>query len=118
MARHIRALEEFRNRLQELNLQLLEGGRFHSIQGQYDKATAMHWLMQQDTHQHKLVVALGDSPNDEAMLNAATIAVVVKSAKSDRLQLDRPAHVIRTSSPGPLGWQSAMKKVLEILDSN
>lgn len=111
------ALQQFRVALERLDLQILEGGRFLSIQGHYDKATAMNWLQQQDENRGKVIVALGDSPNDEAMLNAANIAVVVKSAKSDRLQLDQPEHIIHTSNPGPAGWQAAMEEVLRMLEA-
>lgn len=114
------ALKKFRAAVASLDLQILEGGRFLSIQGKYDKSTAMHWLHQQEDNKDKTLVALGDSPNDEAMLNAAHIAVIVKSAKSQHIHLDNPTHVIRTELPGPAGWRAAMIEVLEILgvDSN
>ena len=114
------ALESFRSAIASLDLQILEGGRFLSIQCKYDKSTAIHWLHQQEGNGTKTLVALGDSPNDEAMLNAAHIAVIVKSAKSQHIHLDSPAHIIRTDLPGPAGWRAAMIEVLEMLgaDSN
>lgn len=111
------ALTEFRQTLKQLNLQLLEGGRFFSIQGHYDKSTAMTWLKQREPNRGKTVIAFGDSPNDTAMLDAADIAVIVKSAKSDRITLNNPAHIIRTSAPGPEGWQAAMTEIIELLES-
>ncbi len=109
----------FETRLADMDLKLLEGGRFHSIQGQHDKSNAMRWLAaQQETDQPVITVALGDSPNDSAMLDAANIAVVIKSGKSSRIELQHAQHVIHTSRPGPAGWQDAMSQILAQLDSN
>ncbi len=109
-------LQLFRERLAELQLRLLEGGRFLSIQGQHDKSLAMRWLVRQQADRKVVTVALGDSPNDAAMLEAANIAVVIKSAKSDCLQLQLPDRVIHTRLPGPSGWQEAMQQILSWLD--
>lgn len=109
--------------LQEMGLQLLEGGRFLSIQGSHSKADAMRWLQQrlrssdQEPEGSVISVALGDSPNDVAMLNAADVAVVIKSGKSDRIAPDGPARVIHTKRPGPAGWHDAMCEILELLDT-
>lgn len=111
------ALSLFGQALSDLDLQLVEGGRFFSIQGNYDKSTPMRWLMGRGVNHGKPVIALGDSPNDTAMLDAADIAVIVKSAKSDRVELNNPARTIRTSAPGPEGWQAAMTEIIELLES-
>ena len=111
------ALIRFKACLQALGLQLMEGGRFISIQGQHDKATAMIWLRQQYGDADTLVVALGDSPNDCTMLEAADIAVIVQSAKSDRMQLTSPGLVIHSRQPGPAGWQDAINDILAMLDA-
>ncbi len=112
------ALNQFREELDNLGLQLIEGGRFFSIQGNYDKSTAMQWLAQRNANPEKLIVALGDSPNDIAMLEAADIAVIVKSAKSNLITLNKPSTVIHTTEPGPEGWQAAMHEVIDMLDSD
>jgi len=39
------ALQNFQSDLQELDLRLLQGGRFQSIQGLYDKSDAMRSMM-------------------------------------------------------------------------
>lgn len=107
---------QFSEYLHELGLSLLEGGRFLSIQGQHDKSLAMDWLVRQQD-QKTITVALGDSPNDSAMLEAADIAVIIKSAKSDRITLQKPHKIIRSKRPGPAGWQDAMTEILSWLDS-
>lgn len=110
-----KAFSQFNASLAEIDLQLIEGGRFFSIQGKHDKATPMQWLKSAATTPGATTVALGDSPNDSAMLEAADIAVIIKSAKSVQIQLQKPGHIIRTNRPGPAGWQDA---ILEILDSH
>ena len=115
------ARAKFERRIAQLGLRLLEGGRFLSIQSHFDKSNAMNWMIQQQPAPPKsqplITVALGDSPNDEAMLNSADIAVVIKSAKSDRIRLNGPNKVIRTKHPGPVGWQDAMIEILKLYDS-
>lgn len=110
--------QQFEQQLADLDLCLLEGGRFLSIQGQHDKSDAMARLRaQQDESADVVTVALGDSPNDAAMLEAADVAVIIKSAKSDRITLQQHTHVIHTSRPGPAGWKDAMLEILHLLDS-
>ncbi len=111
------ALNQFESALGELDLQLMEGGRFISIQGNYDKRTAMDWL-RESSDEELITVALGDSPNDSSMLEAADIAVVIKSGKSEQIELQNPKHIIRTHRPGPAGWQDAIMEILEMLDSD
>ena len=108
----------FIEELEKLGLGLLEGGRFLSIQGEHDKSIAMHWLARQQQDEKTITVGLGDSPNDTAMLEAANIAVIIKSAKSDRIQLANPDKIIHTSRPGPAGWQDAITEILIWLDSD
>lgn len=98
--------------LEQHELQLQEGGRFFSVQGHFTKQTAMGWLQQRDRNSC-ITVALGDSPNDQAMLEAATVAVIIRSAKSSRMDISGPRTVIRTSRPGPTGWSEAMNQILD-----
>jgi mannosyl-3-phosphoglycerate phosphatase len=104
-------------RLNEHGLRAIQGGRFISVMGEFDKASAMQWLIkryqQQNPLQNWTTVALGDSPNDEAMLQAASIAVVIQSARSHELNINKPKRVIRTLLPGPAGWQTAMADILQ-----
>jgi mannosyl-3-phosphoglycerate phosphatase len=62
--------------------------------------------------QRMIVVALGDSPNDADMLDAADVAVVIRTAKSDQVRPTRPRRVLRTSESGPCGWREAMDALL------
>lgn len=110
-------LKNFIAQLAEYNLRATQGGRFLSIMGQFDKCTAMRWLRERytqvDQSQPLVSVALGDSYNDEAMLQEADIAVVIKSSHSDQLVINKPQWIIRTNNPGPVGWQEAMATILQ-----
>ena len=107
-------LHRFLQQLRERGLQGIQGGRFLSIMGEFSKASAMKWLMQHyQSHAPTLTVALGDSPNDEAMLQTADIAVVIQSDRSAQLEVNQPKWVIRTTQPGPAGWQDAMERILK-----
>lgn len=106
-------LQTFLAQLHERNLQGVQGGRFLSIMGQFNKASSMQWLLAQyESQTPNSIVALGDSPNDEAMLQAADIAVVIQSDRSAQLRIDKPKHIIRTTQAGPAGWQEAMDRIL------
>ena len=67
------------------------GGRFISIQSQFDKGEAMKWWQARQNPPLPLLIALGDSPNDLSLLAAADVAVVIKSGKSDQLDPQGPA---------------------------
>ena len=104
--------------LSRLDLKMLEGGRFLSIQSDYDKSSAMDWLQHDRSQASPIItVALGDSPNDLAMLERADIAVVVRSDKSDQLNLANPQRIIYTDQRGPQGWNTAVMTILDKLDN-
>lgn len=119
-------LLQFRQQLQTKGLVAVLGGRFWCVTGAGagDKGAAMRWWCQRmadEANGHPgrewrpvVSIALGDSPNDHPMLNAADIAVVIRSERSHLIKLDRPKHVIRTQLPGPAGWQAAMEEILPI----
>ena len=115
------ALQNFLHELREMDLRLLQGGRFQSIQGSYDKSDAMHSMvvskLEENQQRPLITVALGDSPNDAAMLNAADIAVIIKSAKSSLIHCPAPQRVIHTKIPGPAGWNEAILEILALHDS-
>ena len=112
-----RDMEPFLAALAEHGLTAAQGGRFLTVTGPCDKAQSMDWMTRAlfpDTRPR--VIALGDSPNDAEMLNAADVAVVVLSDRSESLQISGPATTIRTQKRGPGGWADALLPILADLD--
>jgi len=109
------SLHWFQQRIEEAGFRLVRGGRFLHLMGRFDKSEAMAWLRRRYAPAdgvNPTVLALGDSPNDADMLDAADIAAVIRSAKSDQVCPTRPRRVLRTKSRGPEGWQEAMDALL------
>ena len=104
----------FESQLIDKGLRVLQGGRFRTVMGHYDKSIALKWLTDNYRKQNPCTtVALGDSINDEAMLNNADIAVVIQSPHSSKLKVNQPDWVLHTNAGGPEGWQQAMSEILQ-----
>lgn len=112
-------INQFEEKLRQHNLTLIQGGRFWHIKSDSDKAAAMHWITklyhQQSPQQRFIQVALGDSPNDQTMLDQADIAIAVRSHDGQhRLNLgkQRPNRIY-TQHVGPAGWQASLLRVID-----
>ena len=108
------SLHYLEKRADAAKMRLVQGGRFLHLMGRFDKADALAWLRRQyeQDGRPRSTVALGDSPNDAAMLNAADVAVVIRSARSESIQPEGPERVIRSERPGPEGWSAAILDLL------
>lgn len=107
---------EFIELMQGLGGNVLQGGRFLHISGFCDKGQAQSWLIEQyqkeSPQQEVLSIALGDSENDVAMLEQATIAVQIRSPVHDYPDLKRTSNVYRSRQYGPAGWAECLQKIL------
>ena len=95
---------------------LLKGGRFVHVIGACDKGKCLHWLRKRFTCSNgaqPVFVALGDSQNDVAMLNAADIAVIVRSSHHEPPDLEKQSSVFITEETGPQGWAQALTQILD-----
>jgi mannosyl-3-phosphoglycerate phosphatase len=109
-------LPAFIKALNELDLTLIQGGRFWHVKSKPDKADAMNWLKALYEASHPkdsfACVALGDSPNDRSMLEQADIAVVVASPTGHHIELKPSINQYYTALPGPSGWEQAIQQIL------
>ncbi|MGY0579416.1 MAG: HAD-IIB family hydrolase [Paraglaciecola chathamensis] len=107
---------QFVTQLQQLGATVLQGGRFLGVSGNCDKGQALQWLVSafQTSLGHKatLSIALGDSGNDVAMLEASDIAVRIKSQSHAYPPLTRTDNVFDSTLYGPSGWSECLTKIL------
>ena len=92
-----------------------QGGRFLTLSFGADKAGRMDEIITGYASDHATIVALGDSPNDAAMLIRADIGVVIPNPSRETPLKITPRGGGRSmvaAAPGPVGWNRA---VLEIL---
>jgi len=96
------------------------GARFKTLQGRHDKSSALTVVKQafaQVAGSQVKVVALGDAPNDQRMLEAGDIAVVVKRSGKHHVA-PKADKLIRTEAPAPDGWIEGVEAALNLLSQN
>jgi len=113
------ALLKFTGLAMQRGLKILRGGRFYHLQGDTDKAKPLAWLQQNysvvfpELKTQPTLIALGDNHNDIAMLNAADIAVCLRSPVADYPSLAGHNRIIKTTGMGPEGWNQAINSILD-----
>lgn len=109
--------QEFLDSLRLRGASVLQGGRFLAVSGDCDKGRALAWL--RDVYRQKFGceavsdLAIGDSANDLAMLEAAETALVVRSPVHDFPALQRTSGVLHSVDYGPAGWAEGVMHWLE-----
>ena len=98
--------DEFCELIQKRGLQTLRGGRFLHILGATDKGKPLAYF--EDDY---AIIALGDRPNDLAMLERAEIGVII--ASPDGYVLEASDDLLRSTGTGPRGWAEVMNKILD-----
>lgn len=107
------ALERLAGELAGVGLRVTRGGRFVHVIGDTDKGVALARTVGLYAPQGAdgiTTIALGDSPNDAQMLNAADIAVVVHNPHARAWSLARESSLY-TKAVGPRGWQEAFDEL-------
>lgn len=96
-------------------VRMLRGGRFWHLMGSADKAGGVaavrRYYEGREPDVKWQVLALGDSANDTAMLEAADIAVVVPHAGGPRIH-PQAARALVAPEPAAAGWNAAVLSLL------
>lgn len=110
------SLAQFRQKLGEHDCRLVQGGRFLHAMGTFDKADGVRFLLGKYREHHPvekvIAVALGDSPNDQHMLEEADVAVIVRGVQSESVSLPSQSRAIRSIKTGPAGWNECVLNLL------
>lgn len=109
-------LADFQSALTAAGIRILRGGRFLHLMGEADKAdgaaAALQFFREAEPDVKWVVVALGDSANDCAMLEAADIAVVIPHADGPHIEPKAP-RVIQAPATASTGWNAALLTILD-----
>jgi mannosyl-3-phosphoglycerate phosphatase len=101
--------QEFLGKLSEHGVTAQQGGRFLTLSFGSDKVDQMRSII--DRYKPRHTIALGDAPNDRAMLEYADIGIVVANPAHPplpKLKTEDAGRIIRTKEAGPTGWNSAV----------
>ncbi|PZD74675.1 Glucosyl-3-phosphoglycerate/mannosyl-3- phosphoglycerate phosphatase [Acaryochloris thomasi RCC1774] len=111
------AYDAFVDALAELGLQTTQGGRFRHVMAKTDKGMALKWLLDRYRavlpHLDWTVVALGDSPNDLPMLQAADIGVLIPNPHRAKFEIPNIPHLVTPTQSGPVGWSEAIFSIIQ-----
>jgi mannosyl-3-phosphoglycerate phosphatase len=106
----------FIEHLVNLGANVIQGGRFMHVGDHCDKGQALIWLTERYREHFATsyisTIALGDGENDISMLEAAEIAIQVRSPVHKFPTLSRQYKIIQTQLYGPEGWDQAIQKLL------
>jgi len=109
------AWETFQAIMAAKKIRTLRGGRFIHLMGPADKADGLRVTRQLYAAKYPDVswttVALGDSDNDQSMLQAADIGIVIPHADGPHISIDSP-HVTVAKHPASRGWNDAILHLL------
>lgn len=108
----------FSDALRQLNMQVVQGGRFLHVLAGGGKGEAMKWLhgaLSQWLYPGAASVAAGDADNDLELLEAADHALVVRSPAHEPPCPERDSNLYISQATGPAGWVEGIHKIMEEL---
>ena len=107
----------FQGALAAKGISAIEGGRFLMLSFGHDKVQRMRAIIEQI--KPALTIALGDAPNDMQMVQAADFGVIITNPARAALPVlagEAEGRILRTTEPGPAGWNAAILNLLKKLD--
>jgi len=110
---------EFYARLDTLDYQAVQGGRFLTVMPKTSKAERMVEIAAayaSETGEPVTTIALGDAPNDLAMLEAADRGVIIANPAHAPLPVtnrERQGFISRSRNAGPEGWNESILQLVE-----
>jgi mannosyl-3-phosphoglycerate phosphatase len=114
-------LEALATTVAESGLRIQRGGRFYHLTGHATKEQAMGRIIDMIAGQKPdcdvVSIALGDGPNDLAMIEAADFGVIMSNPEGVTIESTKP-HVRTVPLPGPKGWVIAVTEILAELGLN
>ncbi|AWB66899.1 haloacid dehalogenase [Saccharobesus litoralis] len=112
-------LQRFKHEISDAGFTLLKGGRFYHVLGQVNKASGIQWLQKVYQAKNPYVVwntfSAGDSPNDFAMLSETDIAICIRDANGEHLELTSSNLQINPLSQGSTGWFEGVTQAINII---
>ncbi len=111
-------LPKLKKFVEEKGFNIIEGGRFfHLISSSQSKGKAVKFVVDVFCKNLKVKVisiGLGDSPNDEDMLNSVDIPIQIPHPGNRFVHLN-VKHLRKAKFPGSKGWGDSVKEVLDEL---
>lgn len=109
--------QDFIDELQQAGANILMGGRFMHVSGDCDKGRALKWLEQvyQSAWSEKNMasLAIGDSQNDQAMLEQADYALLIRSPVHALPDIQRDNNLTISTHTGPKGWAEGVNQIID-----
>ncbi|WP_297808695.1 HAD-IIB family hydrolase [uncultured Methylophaga sp.] len=109
--------QQFIEELQQAGAHILEGGRFMHVSGDCNKGRALRWLTQifqaAELDKTMLSLAIGDSQNDQAMLEQADYALLIRSPVHPLPTVNREQNLTISTHTGPKGWAEGVNQILD-----
>ena len=102
---------------QKNGLQITQGGRFYHLMGAGGKDKAIITLLDHIASDDDTVsIALGDGPNDAAMLGCVDYGVKIPNPHGTEFEINNPkGKIIQAADQGPAGWNQAINLILDEL---
>lgn len=112
------ALAQFLAALDHHGIHARHGGRYLTLSFGKTKADQMTNICQ--TFDNPPIIALGDAPNDLEMLLAADYPILIHNPEAKPLSgltPDDQARLLRSTLPGPQGWNEMILPIIDTLTS-